>query len=383
MSADVTQMKTVCLWIRCTFVAFILVFANSSVLQSAEETNFIDFCNERGEPDKVAPIDPQLISRFAAKEFVYDSALDYSDDKGPFHQRRFRYRLHEPEVIEPGKLYPLIVWLHGCGDERGWDNRSQLLYLDKTVLRIDDELELRQFYVLAPQSPLIPGAPGVWHFRSASPITRLSKGQEDEMLSVVMDILDKTLADNPIDSERVVLVGISCAANACLELGVRYPDRWAGLALLSLGHIPDVHMSALPTCPIWIFNNHFDEYMTPDHFNGLQQRITLANNLGADIAHTIIRLDDWKHDSWTPAFQQYELLTWLLQQRRGKYRLISPPGIAPSNWPWKQPLRNWSAIQLWAQLSLIVAIIMIPTYAWARRAFFRDVLLSRRTSPDK
>lgn len=36
-----------------------------------------------------------------------------------------RYRLLEPETLEPGAKYPLILFLHGAG-ERGTDNEKQL-----------------------------------------------------------------------------------------------------------------------------------------------------------------------------------------------------------------------------------------------------------------
>lgn len=41
---------------------------------------------------------------------------------------RFRYRLLRPAAKEPGKKYPLVLFLHGAG-ERGSDNLAQLKYL--------------------------------------------------------------------------------------------------------------------------------------------------------------------------------------------------------------------------------------------------------------
>jgi hypothetical protein len=134
----------------------------------------------------------------------------------------------------------LIVWLHGCGEERGWDNRSQLQYLDETLFATVPGVPSSQFYVLAPQAPLIPDAPGVWHYRMAGPETRSVEGQEDEMLIVVMKILDKTLEEEAVDSDRVTLVGLSCASGACLELGIRYPKRWAALREERFGIEPEV-----------------------------------------------------------------------------------------------------------------------------------------------
>jgi predicted esterase len=341
------------------------IVAASPYYLAAQETalQFAKEAERRGEQDKTVAIPRQVVSRFIAKEYDYEPGLDYEDDKGPFHQTRFRYRLHVPELLKPGERYPLIVWIHGCGEERGWDNLSQLQYLDKTLFAGQP----LQFYVLAPQAPLIPGVPGVWHYRTADPETRSVIGQEDEMLTVVMRILDKTIKEEAIDPDRVTLVGISCAANACLELGIRYPERWAALAPLSLGGIDPRRLSGLPKCPIWAFNNKFDEYQTPASLAALDRSIAGARKLGANFGYTLVGSQEYKHDSWTMAFQQHDLLEWLLLQDRGDLGWAYPPGVKPADWPWKQPLREWSALAIWAQTAVVITIPMTGLYLWGRR----------------
>lgn len=44
----------------------------------------------------------------------------------------FKYRMLQPASLEPGKKYPLVVFLHGAG-ERGSDNQAQLLYLPELM----------------------------------------------------------------------------------------------------------------------------------------------------------------------------------------------------------------------------------------------------------
>jgi predicted peptidase len=271
----------------------------------------------------------------------------------------------------------LIVWLHGCGEERGWDNLSQLQYLDETLFATVSGVPSSQFYVLAPQAPLIPDAPGVWHYRMADPETRSVEGQEDEMLTVVMKILDKTLEEEAIDSDRVTLVGLSCASGACLELGIRYPTRWAALAPLSLWQLHSEQLAGLPDCPIWAFNNTFDNYHSPSSFAAIDQSIPAARKLGADFGYTLLANAEYKHDSWTPAFQQHELLDWLLLQNRRKSGWVYPPGVKPSDWPWKQPFRAWTALAIWSQTAVVTAIPMMGIYIWRRRDALARTLLRR------
>jgi poly(3-hydroxybutyrate) depolymerase len=366
----------------------LLCLALTSAIQSAAhrtaqaqqtEAQFAKEAERRGEQDKTVEIPRQIVNRFMSKEYEYEEGLDYEDDKGKFRQTRFRYRLHEPELPKPGERYPLIVWLHGCGDERGWDNLSQLQYLEKTLFAAGS----RQFYVLAPQAPLIPGAPGVWHNRMADPENRSVEGQEEEMLTVVMKILDKTLQEEAVDPDRVTLVGISCAANACLELGIRHPERWAALAPLSLGRLPAKQLAGLPDCPIWAFNNRFDEYHSPDSFAELSLVIDEARKLGVNFGHTLVANDQYKHDAWTLAFQQYDLLEWLLVQNRNNSGWAYPPGVKPADWPWRQPLREWTALAIWSQTAIVIAIPMTGFYLWGRKKTLAKILRLRSDDAEK
>ena len=54
-----------------------------------------------------------VLAKFADHTFKFTGG-DYKDEV-------FHYRLLSPEKIEPGKKYPVILFLHGAG-ERGDDN---------------------------------------------------------------------------------------------------------------------------------------------------------------------------------------------------------------------------------------------------------------------
>ena len=60
-----------------------------------------------------------------------------------------KYRLHVPENMEPGKKYPLLLWLHGAG-ERGTDNKLQLVHLHHIITYLTGEKK-RDFFLLVPQ----------------------------------------------------------------------------------------------------------------------------------------------------------------------------------------------------------------------------------------
>jgi hypothetical protein len=319
--------------------------------------------------DKTVDIKPSVLARFKVEEIDYPIwKYDREENKLYTQISRFPFRLHIPEHIEEETKYPLILWLHGCGDERGWDNASQLQYVEKTLLR--GRPREAPYFIMIPQCPLIPGK---WYRGPADPVSRTAPQYRDEMLPIVIEMLDAVIAKYPVDTERITVVGISCAAQACLEIGVRYPNRWAALAPMSLNSIPAEHAGVLPPCPIWAFVNDHDSYMSQEKISKLQHLVDIACQRGANFYVTRIKDENWKHDTWHPAFNDFEVLDWILLQQRNRSRWRYPPGVRPSQWPLIHPLPGWTMKQLIGQVTVVCILLGVPTYFWHRRFLFKIV----------
>src|SRR5690606_25871333 len=78
-------------------------------------------------------------------------ARSYTAPKGRYAETPLPYRLMKPAQLEPGKRYPLVVFLHGAG-ERGRDNVKQLSSLP-TWLAEPEMREKYPCYLVAPQCP--------------------------------------------------------------------------------------------------------------------------------------------------------------------------------------------------------------------------------------
>jgi len=126
---------------------------------------------------QVGNAQPQaVIDCFEERSFHYNS--------GKYKNAEIKYRLHVPDSIRYGCKYPLLIHLHGIGEE-GTNNTHQLLYFD-AALPLMTGSKKQDFFMLVTQCP--PDMPG-WGFRST----------KDSTLDVLLAI--STIAHNTTATE--------------------------------------------------------------------------------------------------------------------------------------------------------------------------------------
>jgi predicted peptidase len=218
---------------------------------------------------------------------------------------RFRYRLLRPVKVEPGKTYPLVLFLHGAG-ERGSDNLAQLKYLP-TWLAEPEWRERYPCYVVAPQCRADHRwAPYDWSDKQSSPLAPEPTGD----LAAAVAAVDAVLAAEPIDPARIYLTGLSMGGYGAWELVARMPQRFAAVAPICGGG-DESQARKLVGLPIWCFHGADDKVVPVARSRSMVAAIKAA---GGDSKYT--ELMGVGHDSWTPAYRESGLLDWLFQQRR-------------------------------------------------------------------
>jgi predicted peptidase len=243
---------------------------------------------------------------------------------------QLEYRLFKPVAARNvGERFPLILFFHGHGShELNWRNVGQLKHLDKIIFRDISHPELYPFYILAVQCP---------HDRENRWLGWLSSGNDNgaNSLSIApaelaLQVADALAAEYPIDQDRIYLLGISSGGNACWELALRHPERFAAMVSTSTGGPSEASpLSKIKDIPIWAFHSQ------DDHPEAIRQTIQVLKSVGGNchLTETIGRSDimGGLHNSWYAAFQDYNALDWMLAQRRSA---VGPlPGARP--WPWK------------------------------------------------
>lgn len=220
------------------------------------------------------------------------------------------YRQLNPQEIEEGEKYPLVLFLHGAG-ERGDDNISQLRH---GAMMFTNPVNREKYpcFVLFPQCP----ADLYW------PTPRRPDNFQDEFifpadaeiskpLALVKELLDKTIQTYPIDVDRIYVLGLSMGGMGTFDMVCRFPDLFA---------------AAIPICGgvnISRFNG-FSSNMAFRIFHGDADAVVPVQfsrdaylKLKAEKANVeYIEFPGVNHGSWEPAFNKPDFISWLFQQRK-------------------------------------------------------------------
>lgn len=166
--------------------------------------------------------------------------------KGSFKSKSgavLNYRQLTPVDYNPDQAYPLILFLHG-GGENGNDNTSQL----KHFVNVFGGENLNNYpaFVLAPQCP---------------DGERWSNWPADEswMLKSSIELIKTISGSFNIDKNRIYVIGL--ANRGCWEILLRHRKMFAAaVAMSTTWKFSNSDLKKLSKTPIWIFNGAKDQY---------------------------------------------------------------------------------------------------------------------------
>lgn len=140
-----------------------------------------------------------------------------------------RYRLFKPLGVRRNEQLPLVVMLHGCGQDAHGLSASS---------RMNRVAERERFLVLYPEQDRMANAQGCWNWYD----TRTGRAQAEA------DSIDAAISQvcltQPVDRNRIAVAGLSAGAGMAALLAMRHPERFRAVAMHS-GIAPGVaHSSA-------------------------------------------------------------------------------------------------------------------------------------------
>ncbi|MCA9230045.1 MAG: dienelactone hydrolase family protein [Planctomycetales bacterium] len=195
------------------------------------------------------------------------------------------YLVVTPKEYDPAKQYPLLIFLHGRG-EQGDD--PELLKIHGPFKMVE-ELGL-DLIIVAPQSP------------------KDERWDIDVLDAFVDDVLEKY----PVDRDRVYLTGLSMGGEGAWYLAIRRPDTFAAVAPICGVSAPS-KAAALRDVPIWTFHGAKDSTIRVSETTNM---VAALKALGGNVRETIY--EDIGHASWKPAYADPEFYRWLLSQSKSR-----------------------------------------------------------------
>jgi predicted peptidase len=201
-------------------------------------------------------------------------------------------RVFVPRAYDPAREWPLVVFLHGVG-ENGTDGDRHLAVGLPTAL---GELPDFPALVLAPQCK------GPWKWVG-----------EDEQ--VLLGALEAVKREWRIDLRRVYLTGLSQGGCSTYELAARHPELWAAIGVVCGAGRPELAQKI--TAPAWFFHGEKDPVVPPSGPHRWDDRDTGGRDLAKIVPGA--RYTEYPgadHFIWDRVYGDPEFWSWLFSHAR-------------------------------------------------------------------
>jgi predicted peptidase len=220
----------------------------------------------------------------------------------------YRYQVFVPRNWGPKVKWPVILFLHGYGEE----GEDGLLPTDVGIAAaIRNHVDRFPFVVVIPQC------------RKNDWWTNVPMEAE------ALKALDQTMKEFKGDPQRVYLTGLSMGGYGTWALGAQYASKFAALAPVCGGirlppgdDMPNAHNtddSADPYAavaqkigktPVWVFHGGSDPVVPVQESRQMVEALKAA---GGNVRYT--EYSGVGHNSWGKAYDEADLFAWLLAQR--------------------------------------------------------------------
>jgi poly(hydroxyalkanoate) depolymerase family esterase len=126
-----------------------------------------------------------------------------------------RYHLFKPPGVRSSEHLPLVVMLHGCGQDAA--ELAASTQMNKIAAR-------ERFLVLYPEQDRLANMQGCWNWFD----TRAGRAQREA--DSVDATIEQVCQKHPVDPTRIVLAGLSAGASLATLMAIRHPWRYQAVA---------------------------------------------------------------------------------------------------------------------------------------------------------
>lgn len=207
--------------------------------------------------------------------------------------QEMQYLLYLPDgyASDTAKKWPLMIFLHGSG-EAGTDLNNVKMHGPPKLIEAGKKFP---FIVVSPQAP---------------PRT----GWQVEMLKGMLDDLKKKYK---VDNDRVYLTGLSMGGFGTWSFAEKFSADLAAIAPICGGG-DATKAWTLRHLPVWCFHGAKDDVVPPA---ASQKMIDSLKKYNSNVKFTLY--PDANHNSWDTTYNNEELYTWLLAQKKFRYTPVT------------------------------------------------------------
>ncbi|MDM0103428.1 PHB depolymerase family esterase [Variovorax sp. J22R24] len=129
-----------------------------------------------------------------------------------------RFRLYRPPDVKFGERLPLMVMLHGCGQDAK---------TFATSTRMNRVAARERFLVLYPEQDRVSNPQGCWNWFDTS------SGRAYGEAALIMKAIDQVCLMYAVDRTRIAVAGLSAGASMAALLVTRHPERFGAVVMHS------------------------------------------------------------------------------------------------------------------------------------------------------
>jgi len=199
-----------------------------------------------------------------------------------------KYTVYVPEGYDGSKTFPVILFLHGAGG------------------RGDDGIVPAQVGI----GPAIQNRPGGVPALVVFPQAKRTWSADSPDSKAALAALDDVIAHYKADPQRVILTGLSMGGSGSWSLATARPERFVALVPICGGGRSE-DAARLKSLPVWSFCGDADQDRTVLGMRTMTEALT-----GQGATARITEYRGVGHNSWDRAYNDHELIDWMLAQHR-------------------------------------------------------------------
>ena len=214
------------------------------------------------------------------------------------------YRFHAPAKVEPGRRYPLVLFLDGAG-ERGADHAMQLVLGVWPILSYMKAKGI-DGYLVAPQCP----GGQQWVDTPWNLLAHKMPAKPSAAMALAMELLDKTIKEFPVDARRVYVTGISMGGYGTWDIVQRRPELFAAAMPVCGGGDASLAWK-IRSVPIWVFHGDRD---TAVPFVRSRQMVSALWQCDGNVRYR--EYPGVGHNCWVATYADPTVLDWFFGQAK-------------------------------------------------------------------